>query len=332
MKRLFLAACAAVLCTAQSQAATLPRAQLTITSALEVNTTNHTVTLPLHRGRAGTTPVWYIITDASDAVTAKRLGVNYAPALRNIAGGMHVNALKKSGLPVFPAVPNFAPARTFVPSASGFPPKSAAPGGTATTYSPFIYNGGIWLDAPVVAVGAGAFDVTHHTNTEDRVIAIDTKKMTVTLALAQGFFDGKHVYYLSTEASDPIAASLERATYAPALSKAKDASIPIGVVVHGSPSASAPQGLAYLTLHTPISSDATAANAAKIGSPFNVLALAPALGKLYANSGYSPLWRPSIVAAPQSKRLTTFAQIAAISKPAPFVVNCPIVAYGGSGY
>jgi hypothetical protein len=137
------------------------------------------------------------------------------------------------------------------------------------------------------------------------------------------------VLYLSTEASDAGAASVERATFVPSLAKASSsAEVPIGVVVNGPQTGSAPQGLAYLALRTPLDKDASAANASTIMSSFNVLSLAPSLSNVYAQNGYSPLWNVVVVGAAQSKRLTSFSQIAPISKPAGFVVNCPVVAYG----
>jgi hypothetical protein len=317
MKRLLIAALAACLFPISAGAATLPKSKLTITSAIGVDTTNHTVTLPLHKQRLGSTTVWYIITDASTAAAAKRLGVNFAPSI--------------AAVPVLRSIaPDFSPARTYVASAGGFPPKSAAPGGIARNdYSPFIMSEGAVLNAPVVATGDGPFDVTTHTNTEDRVVAIDTKKMTVTLVVARGFFNGKPVYYISTEASDPVAASVERATYEPNLRKITlEGQIPIGVIVNGPQTGSAPQGLAFLALRTPLDKDATAANASTIMSSFNVLSAAPTLGKLYANSGYTPVWNVMAVGAKQSKRLTSYAEVAAIAKDAGFVVNCPVVAYG----
>ncbi|HTX59111.1 MAG TPA: hypothetical protein VMH02_05485, partial [Verrucomicrobiae bacterium] len=173
----------------------------------------------------------------------------------------------------------------------------------------------------------------HHANTEDRVVAIDTVKQTATLVLARGFVDGKPVYYVSTDASDPVAAAVERATYVPRLAKADAAAtIPIGVVASGPTGSADAQGLAYLTLDTPIADDATAANAATIGSPFNVLSLVPDLQAPYAENGYSPLWSVEVVGAPQSQRLTSYADLAALAKPAGFVVNCPAIAFGGGGY
>lgn len=316
MKRLLTAALAAsMLAPAAISAATLPRTMLTITSAISVDTANHTATLPIHKQLLGKTTAWYIITDASTAAAARKLGVNYASSLGAIT------ALRT-------AAPNFSPTRSYVPSASGFPPKSATPGGTSPRgYTPFIRSNGAILNASVIATGNGPFDVVHHTNTEDRVIAIDTKKMTATLVLAQGFFEGKHVYYLSTEASAAVPAAVERATFEPGLDKL-GAAVPIGVIANGPQAGKNPQGLAYLSLHTPLGNDATIANAKTIGSPFNLLSAAPKPGSLFAESGYTPLWSASVDGVKQTKRLTSFAQIAAMAKPAGFVVNCPIVAYG----
>ncbi len=133
-----------------------------------------------------------------------------------------------------PGAPAFGPKRSYVASATGFPPTSAMPGATAGSgYTPFLKIGSAIVNAPIVATGNGPFDVRTHADTEDRVVAIDTVKKTVTLALVKGFFDGKRVVYLSTEASDPGAATVERATYVPAL-KARAGIVPIDVVANGS--------------------------------------------------------------------------------------------------
>jgi hypothetical protein len=315
----------------------LPHSQFTIASALAVDSTNHTATLPLYRGIEEGKTVWYILTDASDSAVARKFGVNFAPNLASIGTAATQRATENSdGTYTFEGAPSFSAARTYVASPTGFPPASATPGGKADPeYSPFVHAQGIAgvLNAPIVATGDGPFDVTTHTNTEDRVLAIDTTKMTVTLTLARGFFNGKPVYYLSPEASDPVAASVERATYAPNIGKASSsAEIPIGVVVNGPQTGSVPQGLAYLTLRTPLDQDATLANAATIGSPFNVLSLAPDLAHPYADNGYSPLWDVMVVGTPQSNRLTGYAQVAPLAKAAGFVVNCPVVAYGDESY
>ena len=51
-----------------------------------------------------------------------------------------------------------------------------------------VYN------APIVAVGSGRFDVTNHTNTHDRLLSIDTAKMTAGLAFIRGFSNGKPLF------------------------------------------------------------------------------------------------------------------------------------------
>jgi hypothetical protein len=326
MKR-HLAAVAAVLIlsTAPSHAATLPHTKFTIASAISVDTTNHTVTLPIHSQTIGGKTAWYIVTDASNAAVAKKYGVNFAPSIADLGSAVIVSLESRTA-------PDFSPTRSYVASEGGFPPKSAAPGSTAAdTYSPFVRIAGSAgvVNAPIIAVGDGDFDVTTHTNTEDRVIAIDTTKKTATLVLARGFFNDKPVYYLSTEASADVPASVERATFVPLLAKAASAAeIPIGVVVNGPQTGSSPQGLAFLALRTPLEQDATAANASTIMSSFNVLSLAPDLKKPYADNTYSPLWNVMVVGAPQAKRLTRYSQISPIAKAAGFVVNCPVVAYG----
>ncbi len=57
----------------------LPANKLTITSATRVDLDSGSATLPLHKGMYHGTPVWYVITDASDQGVARRLGVNFAP-------------------------------------------------------------------------------------------------------------------------------------------------------------------------------------------------------------------------------------------------------------
>lgn len=272
--------------------ALLPRAQLTITSAVAVDTVTHTVTLPLHKGTAKGETVWFILTDASDARIAKKLGVNYAPALKQLgAAAVQTGSKNSDNTFTFSGAPSFTAGRTYVAGPHGFPPSSATPGGVAEdTYSPFITltnsMEGVVFNAPIVATGDHPSDVTTHTDTEDRVVAIDLTKHTVTLVLARGFFDGKPIYYISTEASDPVASSVERATLVSRLAKASEsAEIPIGVVADGPQRGTAPQGLAFLALRTPLAADATLTNAATIMSSFNVLSNAPDLAHPYADNG-----------------------------------------------
>ncbi len=306
--------------------------KIVLKSALAVDYNKHTVTLPLYRGIHGGKSVWYIITDASDLNTARKLRVVFSPSLAYLAEPAVQRVAKRGKEDIFEGAPDFSKARTYVAGKAGFPPVSATPGGVGDAkYSPFIRMDGIpgVLNAPIVATGDGAFDVVHHTNTEDCVVGIDTRAKTVTLLMIRGYVDGKLVDYLSTEASDPGGASASRATYVPALKKANAAAtIPIGVVIKGPRDAVAGQGLVFLALDTPLATDATPANVSTIGSPFNILASAPNPSDPYARSAYSPLWEVYALPQGRSTRIKDYATFAALgAKDAGFVVNCPVIAF-----
>ncbi|TMD48482.1 MAG: hypothetical protein E6I86_06425 [Chloroflexi bacterium] len=223
----------------------LPRENLVLESALQVDLTHETVRLPLYKGTANGHTVYFILTESSDLGLAKNSGLNYAPKLANIANGcpdcvqtvtqdQPAADQNKFGQAVinFKGEPDFSPTRTLVPGPNGFPPASFSPGATAGTgYSPFIRIDGtsIVYNAPIVATGDGPFDVVHHTNTADRVLGIHIAPPAppgqyfdswVDLLLVKGFDAGQPILYLSTEADDPLAAVLERSTYIPALARA----------------------------------------------------------------------------------------------------------------
>src|SRR6266852_1412552 len=223
----------------------LPRENLVLESALQVDLTHDTVRLPLYKGTANGHTVWFILTESSDLGLAKNSGLNYAPKLANIANGcpdcvqtvtqeQPTADQNKFGQAVihYQGEPDFSPTRTLVPGPSGFPPASFSPGAVAGKgYSPFIRIDGtsVIYNAPIVATGDGPFDVVHHTNTADRVLGIHIAAPApagqyfdswVDLLLVKGFDAGQPILYLSTEADDPLAAVLERSTYVPALTRA----------------------------------------------------------------------------------------------------------------
>ena len=171
----------------------LPRDQLTLESAIQVNLSNETVRLPLYPGIAykGTPhqeKVWYVLLDSSDVGAAHDLGINYAPKLANIAisdpAAVQTVTLENptpQANPFGPATidfagaPDFSPTRIATPGPDGFPLANFAPGAVAGPgYSPFIKIAGsdTVYNAPIVATGDGPFDVTHHANTADRALAI----------------------------------------------------------------------------------------------------------------------------------------------------------------
>src|SRR3954449_3872638 len=65
----------------------LPRAKLTLKSAIQVDLSKETVRLPVYKGIARGQTVWYTLLDASDQGLADNLDVNYAPKLANLAIG-----------------------------------------------------------------------------------------------------------------------------------------------------------------------------------------------------------------------------------------------------
>jgi len=189
-----------------------------------------------------------------------------------------------------------------------------------------------------------AEQVANGTGTHDKVVSINFKARRVTLQLTEGRQGGKKVLYLSTDASDRTAATLEASTFAPRLNAAPgvasddaDTSARTGLVavVNGPTGASNPQrqGLSSAVLGE--------------GDPLNILQW-PA-----THSRYSPLWdfhpaawTDAAVAAGGRTRLESFSEVAnavgdgrvvsggagpanrALNglKAAGFVVNCPIIA------
>ncbi len=208
----------------------LPAENFVLGNALSVNLSKDFATLPLHKGNVNGETVWYIITDASDAGVAEDLGLNFAPKLSNITIGCPACAqqvesesqiLGESEV-AFEGKPDFSPERILKPGPTFFPPAMAQPGAVADAkYSPFVRVRGsdVVYNAPIVAVGDGPFNATTHTNTHDRLLAIDPEEMTVDMGLIRGSANGKDIVYLNFEASNPVTATLERSVFTPNLAQ-----------------------------------------------------------------------------------------------------------------
>ena len=190
-----------------------------IKSALAVDFTYRkaSVTLPLYRGQSPDgKDVFYIITDASDFAVARRMGINYAPKLARAVGSAGVQMVTlKDGIMQFTGTVDFSPTYRVVPGdpPGYFPPKAANPGAVADApWSPIVVlPSGLVLNAQVVHNDSGS---------HDRVVALDLKSRTVTLAILDGVQGGKqYFYHLVTDASVPIAAVLEKGVVAPTLAK-----------------------------------------------------------------------------------------------------------------
>lgn len=361
----------------------LDEANFTIKSLLEVDLDKSTATFPLHKGFGpdGSTPVWFIITEASDFGLAHDLNVNFAPKLANMSVNcpscvqettLTTSAGNKfSEAPVnFKGIPDFSPTRTLTPGPTGFPPLGAQPGAVGDDlYSPFIRLAGsdVVYNAPIVAVGTGPFDVDTHTNTSDRTMAINTEpaKMTVELLMIRGFDSGQRILYLSTEASDPVAAVLERATFVPLLNHAPflggddflgSARERIFTFVNGQTGKDNPQsqGLNHLILDGRATEDASLKNTALLaalrdddGDALNVQGDFPSLKNPRFANAYSPLWDAQVgewtadaVAKKRNTRQTdenTILQLVVkgdITGPGGstygaggFVINCPVLGF-----
>jgi hypothetical protein len=310
----------------------LPRNKLTEESALQVDLSKETVRLPLYPGTANGKTVWYVLLDASDAGLAHDLGVNYAPKLANIAVSdpaavqtVTLGSPTPQQNPFGPAAvnfagaPDFSPARIATPGPAGFPLAKFQPGSVAGPgYSPFIKIAGsdVVYNAPIVATGDGPFDVTHHTNTGDRVLGVHIAgpskpgqfaESWADLLFVKGFDAGQPIVYLSTDAGQPLTAVLERSTYVAALDKAAfnggddflgSARERLFGFINGQAGAGNPQaqGFVHLVKDGFASSDASAGNTAMIdalrggGDLLNVFGDFPTLTDPRHADAYSPLW------------------------------------------
>src|SRR5256886_1137029 len=202
----------------------LPRNKLTTESAIQVDLSHETVRLPLYKGEAYGKTAWFILLDASDAGLAHDLGVNYAPKLANIGIGCPAcvqTVTLDSPTPVqnkfgqalvhFQGAPDFSPTRIATPGPNGFPLANFQPGAVAGPgYSPFIRIAGsdVVYSAPIVATGDGPFDVVHHTNSGDRVLAVHIAppspagqylESSVDLLFVKAFDAGHPIIYLRTD-------------------------------------------------------------------------------------------------------------------------------------
>jgi hypothetical protein len=347
-----LFAVAAILASAApGSAAPLDRSKVVLPSAIDVDLAANTVTLPLYRGAAVGKTVWYIKTDVSDAAIAKAQGLLYAPALAAIGEGAQAASGDPSAFRFTGSV-DFAPTRELRSGPDGSV-TAAKPGSVGdANYSPFVRPVGtaVIYNAPIVASGDHPSDVTNHTDTLDRVVAIDTRdasRASVTLVLARGFTNGQPIAYISTDASDAGPAAIERSTYAPRLAKAgKSAAVPIDVFFNGRTDPQG-QGIAFAALRGGLGTNASATNAESLASPLNIQATFPGAT---APNGYTPLWAvapafwtSAAIGAGKAHRVTSSAGVAEVVRAGlvtgpggkPFgtvgiVVDCPVVGFSDS--
>ncbi len=303
---------------AAKTASDLPKNNLTIKSAISVDLQRDFATLPLHRATVSGVPVWYVITDVSDAALAEQLGLNFAPRLANLITPdcpgcvQTVRSPRRLGDAAVsrPGKPDFSPTRVLEPGPTGFPPLAARPGADGDLhYSPFVRVAGtnVVYNAPIIAVGSGPFDVTNHTNTHDRLLTINTEKMTAGLAFIRGFSNGKPIFYLSFETSNPLTAVIERSTFVPGLGLSpapdhgrdpKTARADIFTFTNAATGPKSPpaQGLAHVIVDGGNAQTLNLGNTALLealrvgGDAHNVFDVFPTLRDRQLALAYSPLW------------------------------------------
>lgn len=180
-----------------------------ITSGCE-NATSTIAQFPLQKGTSGGKTVWYVVTDSSNKADALTRHVNFAPKLANAIGTPGVQTVKAvNGVIDFPATVNFSPTRELQPGPNGFPPTKASPPSVGNAgYSPLIkLPSGIVINAPQIANDSGH---------ADKAVKLDMANGTVLYQETEGRYEDKHVHYASFESGNPVAATIEDVTYAPA--------------------------------------------------------------------------------------------------------------------
>jgi hypothetical protein len=300
--------------------------KFTMKSLLQVDLTQHSATLPLHRGSFRGTTVWYVVTDVSNEALATKLGLNHAPKLANAphlcpacVQELDMPAdLSQAGVVEFMGIPDFAPPRVLVPGAKGFPPRFVQPGGMAGKgYSPLIRPKGtdVVFDIAIVALGDSqalldkdvqAGNPHIHSITHDRLLALDLEKRTATFLIIRGFAAGQEIVYLSLDATAPDAAVIERSTLTPGLGllgfpngdfRKDSARAAIFTFANGQTGATSPpaQGLAHVIVDGEATTDASLGNHRLIaalrrgGDAHNVLDAFPTEVAPFEDE-YSPAW------------------------------------------
>lgn len=313
-----------------------------------------TARVPLRHGKMKSgEDVWFILTDASDENIAALHGLNYSPkmAYADTRNASRHATIEKDGTWIFDkGHVDFRPQLVIEPGPADkpFPPKVAHPGSVGDAdYSPLVHIDNaakeLLLNAPVVSMATeeelnrmcdGRVDKS---KVHDKVVAICPKEGTATLRLTVGESFNKPVLYLSTEANDPLVASLETATYTPALKE-----LPF-VLEDASPGESAERLIVVVNGATGLDNpQRQGLNSALTDGrgPINVLGGIPTI-----NLDYSPMWRvfPAVwteeaISKGYRFRLTSPREAAEMSergfiksldggrfRSVGFVVNCPIV-------
>jgi len=229
---------------------------------------------------------------------------------------------------------------------AAFPPTEFQPGAIGDeNYTPLIYienAGGHVYNAPIVAFGVTAEEIAFcegdadYSLVHNKVVSICPEEQTVTLSLTAGFSFARPIFYLSMDASDPMAAAIEDVTLAPGLND---------ILVGRDDSAFSAVERIFAFANGPVGTEnpqRQGLNSALLGEggPLNVTGGIPTLA-----TDYSPLWDLNLGEWTQdaldkgyTSRLTEeFAILGMVQKGwvtgpggTPFgstgiIINCPVV-------
>ena len=194
-----------------------------------------TVTIRLYNGhlQEGTNQ-WYVITDTNGRDLADHQGPGFSAKLAFSDHGKAVRevTIANDGTFVFAkGKVDFTPTRQITPGDAPhyFPPKVARPGSIGDgDYSPIAKVNGVYYNAPVIAGNVTAIELAEMTNTgkidsskiQDKVVRVDVVRNLITLKMTAVYSFSKPVFYVSTDANDAVAATLEESTLTPALNDA----------------------------------------------------------------------------------------------------------------
>jgi hypothetical protein len=320
-----------------------------------VNLEKGIATLPLRKGklRSGEL-VWFVITDTTDENLANLHGLVYSPKLAyGLTGkGSREGTIERDGTFTFEAGKvDFSPDRSVTPGSAPnfFPPKAHKPGSIGdASYSPLVHvkNAAkdVIFNAPMLAFNVSEEKLNEFCNgnpdhklLHDKVVAICPRDGTATLALTIGFTFSKPILYLSTEANDPMVATLEGATYAKALEDLPYA------LEDASPGESAERIYVFANGATGLDNPQRQGLDSALSDgrgPLNVLGGIPTI-----NLDYSPMWRlfpakwtSAAIQRGYRSRLTDAIHIEDMAskgfiksiddgdlRAVGFIVNCPVV-------
>lgn len=332
--------------------------------------------VPVYRGLHNGTRVWFVLMDASDSTIAAARGLNFAPRLVNadrtcpacvqdvtVTGGATPGAA--GSVVNFEGRIDFSPQRVLTPGPTGFPPLVAQPGAMGMTgYSDLVRVGSVVYNAPMIATGNGPFNVTSHTNTHDRVVAMDTVAGTVDLLMVRAFAGGRDIMYFTFGASDATAATIERSAFVPVMSQIPFANddqnpessrVALWTFINGKAGASQPieqrQGLNHVIIDGANARDASSSvvrdSLRNGGDARNVLGTFPTFDDPTLRRQYVPIWdvfvtmwNPDFVAQGKNFAQTDgnvvrqLAVFGVLTNPggrmlnsAGFIVNCPPFAF-----